>query len=123
MWRKHNANPDGKSVGDCTVRAISAALGQSWEDTYWDLCEVGAELHDMPSANAVWGQYLKDCGFHRRLVPDDCPACYTVENFCREYPRGTYIVALSGHVVCIRDGCLYDTWDSSRETPIFYWEA
>lgn len=25
MWRRYNPNPDGKNVGDCVIRAISAA--------------------------------------------------------------------------------------------------
>ena len=33
MWKKYNPNPKGACVGDCTVRAISKALNQSWEDT------------------------------------------------------------------------------------------
>ena len=41
MWAKHNENPDGRNVGDCTVRAISTALGQNWETTYIGcLCKV-----------------------------------------------------------------------------------
>lgn len=36
-----NNNPLGKSTGDCVIRAISIALNQSWDETYWDLCECG----------------------------------------------------------------------------------
>ena len=37
----YNANRDGKNVGDCTVRAISVALDQDWDTTYWGLCWEG----------------------------------------------------------------------------------
>ena len=43
-----NPNPKNKEIGDCTVRAISLALDQSWEDTYLDLCLKGYTLTDMP---------------------------------------------------------------------------
>ena len=33
-----NPNPEGKQVGDCTVRAISKATGKSWDETYVGLC-------------------------------------------------------------------------------------
>lgn len=122
MWRKYNANPRGKSVGDCTVRALSVALGKPWAEVYCDIADMGLELCDMPSANAVWGEYLRRCGFRRHIIPDTCPACYTVEDFCIDHPKGTFIVALSGHVVCVKDGVLYDTWDSRNEVPIYYWE-
>ena len=83
---------------------------------------MGYKMCDMPSANAVWGAYLKQHGYKRSLIPNTCPDCYTVDDFCHEHPNGTYILALSGHVVCIINGTLFDTWDSRQETPIYYWE-
>lgn len=71
MFIKHNENRDGRNVGDCTVRAISTALNQTWEKTYWGLCVEGAAQADMPSSNRVWGAYLKKRGFRRRSPPDD----------------------------------------------------
>lgn len=55
----YNPNPLKLSVGDCTIRAISCALGISWDDTYCALADLGFEMYDMPSANRVWGQFLK----------------------------------------------------------------
>ena len=118
---KYNANPDGKNVGDCTVRAISTALDQSWEETYIGLALQGFLMGDLPSANSVWGAYLRSKGFVRRIVPDTCPDCYNVSDFAGEHPDGTYILALSGHVVCVRDGDWIDTWDSGGGVPLYYW--
>lgn len=89
-----------------------------WDTTYWGLALEGALLRDMPSANAVWGAYLARNGFRRYLAPDGI----TVGEFACENNRGVYILALSGHVVCIVDGVLYDTWDSSRELVLYYWQ-
>ena len=118
---RYNPNPTGKNVGDCTVRAISKALNQEWQETYAGLALYGFMMGDMPSANAVWGAYLRQKGFARSIIPDNCPDCYTVEDFAEDHSTGTYILALSGHVVCVRDGVLYDSWDSSGETPLYYW--
>lgn len=74
----------------------------------------------MPSANAVWGKYLYAQGFRRHLIDDD-KFDYTVEDFCRDHPEGTYILAIDGHVVCAVDGFYYDSWDSGQEIPIYYW--
>ena len=123
MVESFNPNPKGKRVGDCTVRALCKALGQSWEKTYVDLCVYGLMHSDMPSANAVWGAYLKSKGFSRYIIPDTCPDCYTLEQFCTEHPQGIYVVALSGHVVTVQDGKIYDSWDSRNETPIYYWRT
>lgn len=118
MFEIYNPNPEQRNVGDCTVRAISKATGHSWEQTYIGLCLQGFMLGDMPSANAVWGAYLRSMGFRRAMAPDDI----TVAEFSEEYPQGTYILALSGHVVCISDGTIYDTWNSGNEIVLYYWQ-
>lgn len=122
MWVNYNANPMNNRVGDCTVRAISKALGQSWEQTYVELFLQGFIMHDMPSSDAVWRAYLRKKGFSRRIIPDQCPDCYTVENFCNDNPEGVYILAPSGHVIAVVDGKYYDTWDSGGEIPLYYWK-
>lgn len=122
MFIQFNPNPKGKRVGDCTIRAISKALNQSWDDTHAGLSACSYALKDMPSANHIWGEYLKLKGFRRYLVDDKDQLFYTVKDFCRDNPKGTYILAISGHVVCVRDGDHFDTFDSGDETPIFYWK-
>lgn len=122
MWKQYNDNPLGKKVGDCTIRAISNALDMSWDDTYIALALQGYIMCDMPSANHVWGAYLRKNGFVRKITPESCPYCYTVHDFCADHPSGVYIVALQGHVITIRDGDYYDSWDSGNETPIYYFE-
>lgn len=104
------------------MRAIAKATGQSWDETYTGLCVQGLAMGDMPSANSVWGAYLRQHGFTRHVVPNTCPDCYTVTEFARDHPRGVYVLALSGHVVCQLNGDYYDTWDSGNEIPLFYWE-
>ena len=117
----YNPNPVGLKVGDCVIRALSKALGQKWEETYIDLCVEGVLKCDLPSANSVWGSYLRRKGFEREIIPNACPDCYTVEDFCVDHPNGTYILALDGHVVSVVDGQYFDTWQSGREVPIYYW--
>jgi hypothetical protein len=117
----YNANPMSNRVEDCTVRAISKALNQSWERTYIGLCLEGFIACDMPHANHVWGNYLKNHGFCRSIIPNEYPDCYTVRNFCEEHPEGNFVLSLSGHVVAVVDGEYYDTWDSGDEIPIYYW--
>ena len=88
-WREYNPNPiRGKRVGDCTVRALSKALGKDWESVYAELSAVGFELCDMPSANHVWGAYLRRNGFRRQVVDDG--------------GRDVYIIRLFGGVVRMR---------------------
>ena len=121
-WQTCNLNPFGKHVGDCVVRALSLALDQDWDTTYLELMSQGFSMKDMPSSNAVWGQYLKNKGYKRYVIPDECPDCYTINEFCMDNPQGIYILGTGTHVVTVKDGSYYDTWDSGREIPLYYFE-
>ena len=121
MWVQFNPNPLGKSVGDCVIRALSRVLDKGWVWTYIELCIQGLLMADMPSSNAVWGAYLRSKGFHKENIPDTCPDCYTIADFSNDHPKGTYAVCTGNHVVAVIDGSVFDSWDSLRETPIFYW--
>lgn len=121
MFQQYNANPKVARVGDCTVRAISKALDKSWDEVYIGLALQGFVDKDMPSSNAVWGNYLRGHGFERRIIPNTCPDCYTVADFSEDHKHGSYILALSGHVVAVKDGVYFDTFDSGENLPIFYW--
>lgn len=121
MFIEYNSNPEKKLVGDCVVRAISKITDQDWEKTYMEVCLQGFMMHDMPSSNSVWGGYLYTKGFRRNIVPDTYPNKYTVKDFCKDNPLGTYLVATDNHVVAVVGGDYYDTMDSGEETPLYYW--
>lgn len=118
----YNPNPNNQRVGDCSVRAISKALGKEWDDAYIGLCAEGLFYHDMPSSNYVWGMYLKRFGFTQKMIPSICPQCVTVAQFAKDHPSGRYVVATQGHVVCIDSGDYYDSWDSGNEIVLYFWE-
>lgn len=121
-WIFYNPNPQNKLVGDCVIRAIAKLTDKTWEDTYMDIALQGYMMKDMPSSNHVWGTYLREHGFVQRIIPDTCPECYTVRDFCNDYPTGTYMLAIGSHVVAVQDGNYFDTWDSGDELPIYYWQ-
>ena len=64
------------------------------------------------------GEHLRRQGFERDIVRDDM----SVADFATENPHGTYILALSGHVVCVQNSIIYDTWDSGNEIVLYYWQ-
>lgn len=121
MWVKYNPNPTGRSVGDCAVRAVAKALDTDWETAYTMISENGYAMGDMPSADSVWGSVLRQNGFYRMSIPNNCPDCYTAEDFCRDNPIGTFVLGFGGHVATVVDGDLFDNWDSSMEVPVYVW--
>ena len=121
MWVMFNDNPTGRSVGDCAVRAVSVALGVDWETAYVKLAYNGYLMGDLPNSDAVWGSVLRQNGYSRKAIPDTCPDCYTAEQFCHDNPVGTYVLSFGGHVAAVQNGDIFDSWDSSKEIPQYYW--
>lgn len=121
VWIEANPNPLSRRVGDCAVRAVAIALGIDWETAYAKVSLNGFLMGDMPSSDAVWGATLRQAGFRRAVVPNTCPECYTAEDFCRDHPQGIYVLGFGNHTAAVRDGHIYDTWDSSGEIPVYYW--
>ena len=121
MFIEYNPNPTGRRVGDCAVRAVSKALNIDWENAYALIALNGYQMGDMPSSNSVWGSVLRQNGFYRKSLPESCPDCYTAEDFCRDNPKGIYVLGFGTHVATVVDGNLYDSWDSSKEIPQYFW--
>ena len=118
----YNPNPKNQRVGDCAVRAVSKALGIDWSDAYIDLCSEGLALRDMPSANYVWGTYLKKFGFEEHMISSICPDCVTVAQFANRNRQGKYVLATQNHVVCVVNGDYFDTWDSGNEIVLYFYK-
>lgn len=108
-------------AGDCVIRAISAATGDSWEKIYADLSTEGFYIGEWGNNNGVWDGYLRSRGFKRYICPNECSCCYSIADFAAEHPNGTYIAATGRHAVAIIDGNYYDSWDSGNEIPIYYY--
>lgn len=121
MFIYANPNPTDKKTGDCVIRAIAIITESTWERAYIDLCAEGLLLADLPNSNVVWGSYLRKHGFRREVIPNTCPDCYTIGDFCKDHPYGEYVVCTGSHVVACIDGNAYDAWDSLGEVPTFYY--
>ena len=121
MYIFYNPNPTKTLVGDCVIRGLSKLLNEDWESVFINLCAKALVMHDMPSANRVWEKFISEKGFSRNLIPNTCPDCYTVKEFCKDNPEGVYLLSTGEHVIAVENGNYFDTWDSGDEHPIYYW--
>ena len=119
MYKFCNPHPQGKFVGDCVKRAITIATGKDYKEISRELNRF-KKLHNADSFND-WRRnvepYLKE---RLNAVKMSFPAVkgnprMNGTRFCEEYPNGTYILQMANHVVCCKDGILYDTWDCSEK--------
>lgn len=119
-YRHYNPNPIRENANDCVIRMLTLVTGKSWFDVLLDLTEKSLLLGDMPSSNYVWVSYLRDLGFKRFSLPNTCPDCYTIEDFCIDNPVGEYVLATGTHTCFAKDGFYFDSWDSGKEIPLFF---
>lgn len=114
---RYNANSRGNRSGDCVKRAISLAFDLSYNDISKLLINKMHEKHR--SKWNVWSVYnpvILELGGIRHNEPD--PAI-TVDEFADTIgTSGSYIIQCGAtpdsvsHLVCIRDGKVWDSWDS-----------
>lgn len=127
----HNANPKGKITTDCSIRAISTVLGQSWEDTIREMTELSIKTGHFINCNKLIDKYMKLKGFICCKQPRKADNTkYTGEEFCRTLMHPIYsedlkltdksfeinrILANIGghHIVAIMSGQIWDTWNST----------
>lgn len=126
MFKYLNLNPSKKHTIDCVIRGVSFVTGLDWETVFLGISVECIKYHDMPEMNYIWASYLRQFGFSRHIIPNTCPICYTVKDFCRDNPYGIYLLvivdyATGGHVVGVEDGDYYDIWDSGNEVVTYYW--
>lgn len=117
MFRYYNANPLGRNVNDCTVRAISLATGRTWDDTFEELSKFAQAQAIMVDEVAYIDEYLE----RRYTKVCDCEGLgITVEDFINSHSNGIYLITMAGHITCSINGIVYDTFDPSSR---FIWEA
>lgn len=113
-------NPKGRNTGDCSTRALSYALGISWEEALKLQYEESLKTkYDLTSRQVV-ERVLAKFGYTKRKQPR------TIHN--RKYPirsldkciceeeRERKIVCNVAHHYVVLDGDFYiDTWDSGSK--------
>ena len=111
MYCYYNANPLGRKVNDCTVRALSLAYGVSWDtafDILSDLAQVQATMPD--DIYHIDGYLIHNA---QRVYNKELSGSISVGQFVDQHPIGIYLITMRGHITCAIDGCIYDTFDPS----------
>lgn len=108
MFIYYNANPYGRRVNDCTVRAISLASNRSWDDTYEELSDFARIQGTMFDDVAYIDSYL-DIKYDKIYSKKD--GIITVKEFVRINNKGIYLITMLGHITCCIDGIIYDTFN------------
>ena len=117
-----NLNPKNRKVGDCSIRAVAAALLIHWDDAYRLLAEAGMKLkcsmEDVKAVNEVMinhgfivGKIKVDKGEHRP----------TVESFSEQHPNYICVLRVANHITACAMGNYVDIWDCGDKSVYKYW--
>lgn len=118
----YNANPKDKITSDCVIRALSVALNKPWDEVMTDLMQYALKYKLMPNDKDCYAKYLKDLGWIKQRQPrKENNTKYTGKEFVKIF-KGTCIAHIGGHhLVCIKDGKVLDTWNSTGGCIGNYW--
>lgn len=114
-WHEYNPNPKGKNIGDCTLRAYCAAFDISWEEAFDVASEIAKENGSLIQYVAEkvlvdhFGCTLDD-KYNKKVVKQKDRI--TVAEFATTHPYGIYILHMRNHLVTLRNGEYWDSWDS-----------
>ncbi len=111
------------TTGDCVCRAFAIATGKPYKTVYDDINRIAQNertgKRKKTTSNARTGvhRYTEKklaalYGFKwipTMKIGEGCKVHLTAE----ELPAGTIIVAVARHLVCVKDGVIHDTYNSS----------
>ena len=114
MYKFYNANAINRFTDDCVIRAISCATGKSWDYVYdylSDIAQYEGTLFD--KKDFVIG-YLDR--IYKRLYEKG-----SVGYVSSQYPNNTLLITMNGHIVCSKNGVIYDTFDCRDRQAEYVW--
>lgn len=124
-YRFYNPHPQQKLVADCVKRSLTLATGKDYKQVSLELNRLKKEIGAKEfNSTENWKEFVKRLGWKKLSFPaiKDQPRMngYT---FTEKYPKGTYLLRMAGHLVTVKDGVLYDTWDSRDKCVYNAWRV
>ena len=112
--------------GDCTIRALSKALGVTWLEAFdkmIPLCREYQVSNVFGAPSSIERQIVERLGFTYHGISNKRGSKRpTVDSFAKDHPEGTFILNVANHEVACVDGKYYDTWDSGYKSIYGYYE-
>lgn len=102
------------NAGDCVTRAIAIATGIDYKEVY----DTIKDLLQHTPRNGLKKKETKDIMHYFGF---DWIPTMTIGSGCtihlreEELPKGTIVCQVAGHLTCIKDGVIYDTFNPSRD--------
>lgn len=105
MYKYYNANAVNRFTDDCVIRAISCATNKSWDYVYDYLSDIAQYEGTLLDKRDFVRNYLDRT--YQRLYDVNGTVGYVSSLF----PNNTILITMKGHIVCSKNGVIYDTFD------------
>lgn len=115
MYKFYNNNKLGLFENDCTIRAISTATGNTWDDTYKHLSNIARMNGTMMDDKDFIIDYLDKRYERIRDIPR------YVGQVAYEYPDNILLITMNGHITCSKYGVIYDSFDPRDRVAEYCW--
>ena len=118
-----NKNPKNRNTTDCVFRAISTAMDIDYTECVYSMIEMFLTNGYMPDDKMGIEKFLKANGWVKHNQPRYSDGKrYRGRDFCKENRKITCIALIgSGHVTCIKNGKIWDTYDCGSHCIGNYW--
>lgn len=115
MYKFYNANAVNRFTDDCVIRALSVATGKSWNEVYDYLSDLAQYEGTLLDKREFVIKYLNKT-YHRLY------GIYgTIGEVSGMFPNNTLLITTRGHIVCSKNGIVYDTFDPRERIVEYVW--
>ena len=117
MYKFYNNNALGLFENDCSIRSISTATGNTWDDTYEHLSNIARLKGTMMDDREFIIDYLDERYERIPNIPR------TVGEVAGTYPDNILLITMNGHIVCSKYGVIYDSFDCRDRIAEYCWKV
>lgn len=122
MFKEYNRHHKGLKTTDCVVRALSTAYDIDYLECRRRLNRTKKELG--------FGTYKESKFLYKyfegypRLIFKAIKGEPRLKgsDFTELHPKGIFILKMAGHITCVIDGVVLDTWDCSYRSVYTAWK-
>ena len=117
----YNPHPEGKEVNDCVKRSLTKATGKDYKEIQLEL-----NRYKKITKAKTFNERKNWVPFVEKVIKAKKLSGYLnmkIGEFCKENPKGTYIIKCRKHTVTVVDGKIYDTWNSTFKAINRVWEV
>ena len=115
MYKFHNNNSLGLFTNDCSIRALSTATNNTWDDTYEHLSNIARMNGKMMDDKFFIQEYLDDRYTRIEEIPQ------TVGEVAGMFKDNVLLITMQGHITCSKYGVVYDSFDCRNRIAEYCW--